>query len=114
MEGIEYLSKGQILLQSLVKDKDKVLEWGNGPQDTRSWLLKKDEKKRNRLELLDYGELDENEDLYQPWNLSDETDCDENIDNDHITFPMWDPHDISSTNPNREIISKEMRIYICG
>ena len=101
MEGIEYLSRGgQMMLQSLVKDKDKSTGRGNGPQDILFSVLKEDEKKRNRLELLDYGESGENEDLYQPYNLSDETDCDENIDNDHIMFPMWDPHDIALTNPS--------------
>ena len=29
-----------------------------------------------------------------------ETDCDENRNNDHTIFPMWDPHDVSLSNPN--------------
>ena len=73
-----------MLLQSLVKDKEKSTgnARGNGPQDILSSLSKKDEKKINRLELLDNEESYKNEDYYQGNNLSDETDCDENIDNE--------------------------------
>ena len=66
----------------------------HGRTDIPSLLLKKDEKKINRLELLEDEESYENEDYYQLNNLSDETDCDENIDNDHTIFPMWDPHNV--------------------
>ena len=67
-----------MLLQSLVKDKENSTRSarGYGPQGILSSLLKKDKKEINRLELLDDEESDENEDYYQPNNLSDETDCD--------------------------------------
>ena len=44
-----------LLLQSLVKAKEKSTKSvrGNGPQDILSSVLKKDEKKINRFELLD-------------------------------------------------------------
>ena len=79
-----------MLLQSLVKDKEKNSgsARGNGPQDILSSLSRKDEKRINRLELLDDEESYENEDYYQRNNLSDETDCDENIDNDRTIFPI--------------------------
>ena len=44
-----------MLLQSLLKDNEKSTRnaRGNGPQDILSSLSRKDEKKINRLELLD-------------------------------------------------------------
>ena len=47
-----------MLLQSLVKDKEKSTgsARGNGPQNILSSLLREDEKKINGLELLDNEE----------------------------------------------------------
>ena len=66
-KGIDYLSRGgQMLLQSLVKDKEKSTGSARGirPQDILSSLSRKDEKKINGLELLYNEESYENEDYY--------------------------------------------------
>ena len=70
-----------MLLQSLVNDKEKSTGSARGiaPQDILSSLSRKDKKRR--LELLDDGESeDEYDDLYQPFNLSNEIEYHENID----------------------------------
>ena len=105
-----------MLLQSLVNDKEKSTGSARGiaPQDILSSLSRKDKKRR--LELLDDGESeDEYDDLYQPFNLSNEIEYHENIDYEDTIFPMWDPHGISLANTNNgeeNNIEENANIYL--